>query len=160
MSVRAPVFYICCSYSLPASPTQLVNHAYAALQLFLDRKGNRQALVLQPCTGRASAAQAFAFQHCLALARVTARQQVLLLRPSSIPTSAPRSLLRPAAFMVTFAPWEQDALVAKEKQKTALEVELRNVEAQLTRDVEDRTKKDEKLIASVRRSEPRFSACM
>ena len=50
--------------------------------------------------------------------------------------------------------------MAKEKQVNALEVELRKVEAQLARDVEDRTKKDEKLIASVRRRELRFCACL
>lgn len=48
--------------------------------------------------------------------------------------------------------------MAKEKQVNALELELRKVEAQLARDVEDRTKKDEKLIASVRLRGLRFSA--
>lgn len=55
------------------------------LQLFLDKKGLRQAVVLQPSTGRASAAEAYAFQHSLALTRTVARQQARLLRPTPAP---------------------------------------------------------------------------
>ena len=135
-------------------PITCCQSAYAALQLFLDKKGNRQTVVLQPSTGRASAAEAYAFQHSLALTRIVARQQA---RRLPRPTPTPQVVTRPCLIKHSLT-WRQDALVAKEKQINALEIELRKVEAQLARDAEDRTKKDEKLIASVRLRELRFSA--
>ena len=72
-------------FLLSCKPITSRQPAYAMLQLFLDREGQRQAIKLQPCTGRASAAEAYAFQHSLALTRTVARQQARLLHPTSAP---------------------------------------------------------------------------